>query len=150
LRLLPLPAQLNCEADALATLAINAIPSPIPIVPVFPSVMCQLDIREETITRCHASALRWWATPPTMIDYLCDRNDWNQSEYESVNWNTFSTTRNTSVSPRFVPKFCHRHLTVGEKAHQNANKYSPQCPTCGDPNETNDHFILCSAPSRLL
>jgi hypothetical protein len=73
--LLPLPAQLNCEADALTTLALDAISSPIPLVPVFPSAMCQLDIREETITRRHASALRWSATTPTMIDYLCDRND---------------------------------------------------------------------------
>jgi hypothetical protein len=52
-------------------------------------------------------------------------------------------------APRFVPKFCHRHLPVGIKAHRNDPKYSPSCPACGDPLETNSQFLLCSAPSRL-
>jgi hypothetical protein len=103
--------------------------------------MCQLDSQEEK---------RWLAMTQAMINYLSERNDWNPSEYDSVNWNVFSTARNTSVSPQFVPKFCRCHLPVGEKAHQNASKYPPQCPTCGSPSETNDHFILCYAPSRLL
>jgi hypothetical protein len=148
--LLLLPAQLNCEADALATAALELIPSPIPIVPVFPSAVCQLDVRDSTITRRHVSALRWAATTPAMIDYLCERNDWTPEAYASVCWSSFSTARHTSVGPRFVPKFCHRHLPVGVKAHQNASKYPPACPACGDPQETNDHFLLCAAPSRLL
>jgi hypothetical protein len=41
---LPLPAQLNCEADALATESLDAIPEPIPIVPVYPSSVYQLDV----------------------------------------------------------------------------------------------------------
>jgi hypothetical protein len=79
--LLLFPAQLNCEADDIATSALKAIPSPIPIVPVFPSAVCQLDVRDETITRRHVSALRWLATTPAMIDYLCKRNACNQSIY---------------------------------------------------------------------
>jgi hypothetical protein len=122
--LLPLPAQLNCEADALATQALEAIPTPIPIVPVFPSAICQLDIRDATITRRHASALRWAATTPAMVAYLCARNDWTQTVYDSVCWSAFSTARNTLISPRFAPNFCHRHLPVGIKAHQNASKGS--------------------------
>jgi hypothetical protein len=73
--LLPLSAQLNCEADVLTILALDAIPSPIPVVPIFPSAMCHLDIREETITCRHASALCWSATNPAMIEYVCARND---------------------------------------------------------------------------
>jgi hypothetical protein len=41
---LSLQAQLNCEADDLATEAPGAILTPIPMSPVFPSVVCQLDI----------------------------------------------------------------------------------------------------------
>jgi hypothetical protein len=47
---LPLPAQLNCEADAMATASLEAIPDPIPIVPVYPSAICQLDVRDATTT----------------------------------------------------------------------------------------------------
>jgi hypothetical protein len=41
---LPLPPQLNCEADSLATEALITIPSPIPQCLVFPSAVCQLDV----------------------------------------------------------------------------------------------------------
>jgi hypothetical protein len=39
--------------------------------------------------------------------------------------------------------------SVGVKAHRNDPKYSPSCPACGDPEETNSHFLLWRAPSRL-
>jgi hypothetical protein len=146
---LPLPAQLNCEADALATESLEAILAPIPLVPVFPSAVCQIDIRDATSTRRLQSALRWSAATPDMVAYLKDRNKWDQSQYDLICWSAFSSARNTIVSPRFVPKFCHRHLPVGVKAHRNDPKYSPCCPACGDPLETNEHLLMCSAPSRI-
>jgi hypothetical protein len=48
---LSLPAQLNCEADALATTALRAIQAPIPQSLVFPSAACQLDVADTTISR---------------------------------------------------------------------------------------------------
>jgi hypothetical protein len=68
---LPLPAQLNYEADALAMAALEYIPAPIPSVPVFPSAVFQLDVREATTTR-------WSAVTPDMVEYLKDRNRWDQ------------------------------------------------------------------------
>jgi hypothetical protein len=47
---LPLPAQLSCEADALATDALIAIPAPIPQSLVFPSAVCQLDVADATVS----------------------------------------------------------------------------------------------------
>jgi hypothetical protein len=49
--ILPLPAQLNCEADAMATASLEEISDPIPIVPVYPSATCQLDVLNATTTR---------------------------------------------------------------------------------------------------
>jgi hypothetical protein len=146
---LPLPAQLNCEADALATEALESIPAPIPIVPVFPSAVCQLNVREATTTRQYPSSIRWSTVTPDMVEYLKDRNQWDQIQYDSICWLAFSLARNTTVSPRFIPKHCHRHLPVGVNAHRNKSKYSPSCPACGDPLETNEHFLICSAPSRI-
>jgi hypothetical protein len=84
--LLWLPAQLNCEADALATAAPEQIQSPIPIVPVFPPAVCQLDVEESTTTRRHVFALQWAAMTTAMIDYVCARNEWSREEYTSVCW----------------------------------------------------------------
>jgi hypothetical protein len=58
---LPLPAQLNCEADTMATESLEAIPAHIPIIPVYPSAVCQLDVRDATTTRRYQAALRWAA-----------------------------------------------------------------------------------------
>jgi hypothetical protein len=82
--ILPLPAQLNCEADALATESLDAILAPIPLVPVFPSAVCQLDIRDATSTRRLQSALCWSAATPDMVAYLKDRNKWDQSQYDLI------------------------------------------------------------------
>jgi hypothetical protein len=146
---LSIPAQLNCEADSLATAALVAIESPIPQSPVFPSAVCQLDVADASVSRKVQASLRFSAAAPEMTAYLQARNDWDEATYESVSWPAFSAARFTTTNSRFVPKFCHRHLPVGEKANRNDAKYSPCCPACSNQCETNAHFLLCKAPSRL-
>jgi hypothetical protein len=146
---LSLQAQLNYEADALATEALAAIPSPIPMIPVFPSAVCQLDIADNTVSRKVPASLRYSTVEPAMTEYLWDRNDWDSKTFESVSWPAFSAARFATSNSRFAPKFCHRHLPVGDKANRNDAKYSPCCPACSDPCESNGHFLLCNAPSRL-
>jgi hypothetical protein len=64
---LPLPAQLNCEADALATAALIAIAAPIPQSLVFPSAVCQLDLADATVSRKAQASLRFSALEPEML-----------------------------------------------------------------------------------
>jgi hypothetical protein len=147
---LSLPAQLNCEADALATNALLAIAAPLPPQsPVFPSAVCQLDVADATVSRKIQASLRYSAMELEMSQYLMDRNDWDDETYESVCWPAFSSARFSTTNSRFVPKYSHRHLPVGAKANRNDSKYSPCCPACSAPLETNEHFLLCKAPSRL-
>jgi hypothetical protein len=84
-----------------------------------------------------------------MTEYLKARNDWDDATYESVSWPAFSAARFTTTNSRFVPKFSHRHLPIGDKANRNDVKYSPCCPACSNQCETNEHFLLCKAPSCL-
>jgi hypothetical protein len=95
------------------------------------------------------ASLRFSAMAPEMSTYLQARNDWSEATYESVCWPAFSSARFSTSNSRFVPKYSHRHLPVGEKAHRNDSKHSPCCPACSAPLETNEHFLLCKAPSRL-
>jgi hypothetical protein len=85
-----------------------------------------------------------------MVAYLKDHNKWDQSQYDLICWPAFSSAWNTNVSPCFVPKFCHKHLPVGVKAHRNDPKYLHCCPACGDPLKTNEHLLMCRAPSRIV
>jgi hypothetical protein len=84
-----------------------------------------------------------------MLQYMKDRNNWDDETYASVYWPAFSSARFSTSNQRFVPKYSHRHLPVGDKANRNDSKYSPCCPACSAPLETNEHFLLCKAPSRL-
>jgi hypothetical protein len=104
---LPLPAQLNCEADALATTALRAIPEPIPQSLVFPSAACQLDVADATISRKVQASLRFSATEPAMLQYIKDRNNWDDETYASVSWPAFSSARFSTSNQRFVPKYSH-------------------------------------------
>jgi hypothetical protein len=81
---LPLPAQLNCEADSLATAALIAIPSPISQCLVFLLAVCQLDVSKGTVTRKVQASLRFSAMLPPLTQYLKDRNDWDDETYLSV------------------------------------------------------------------
>jgi hypothetical protein len=146
---LSLPAQLNCEASSLATAALVAIASPIPQSPVFPPAVCQLNVADASVSQKVQASLRFSAAAPKMTAYLKDRNNWDEETYKSVSWPAFSAARFTTTNSRFVPKFCHRHLPVGDKSNRNDVKYSPCCPACSNPCETNEHFLLCKAPSRL-
>jgi hypothetical protein len=86
-----------------------------------------------------------------MIEYLKERNHWDDETHASVSWTAFAAARFTTIDPRFVPKHSHRHLPVGVKANRNDSKYTPACPApeCVELQETNDHFIMCSSPSRV-
>jgi hypothetical protein len=88
-----LSAQLNCEADALATEALLAIAAPIPMSLVFPSAVCQLDVDDATVTRKIQASLRFSAMAPAMSQYLRDRNDWDEAAYASVSWPAFGSAR---------------------------------------------------------
>jgi hypothetical protein len=101
---LPLTAQLNCEADAVATAALLAIPAPTPQSLVFPSVVCQLDVVEATVTRKVQASLQFSATAPSMTQYLKDRNNWDDETYDSIHWPAFSSARFSTPNQRFVPK----------------------------------------------
>jgi hypothetical protein len=146
---LSLQAQLNCEAGALATIALIAITAPIPKSPVFPSAACQLDIADASVSRKIPASLRFSAAEPAMTEYLRDRNAWDEETFESVSWPAFSAARFTTPNSKFDPKFCHHHLPVGDKANRNDSKYSPCCPACSTPCESNEHFLVCNAPSHL-
>jgi hypothetical protein len=84
-----------------------------------------------------------------MSQYLTQRNKWDDNTYASVCWPAFSSARFSTPNSRFVPKYSHRHLPVGDKANRNDSKYSPCCRACSAPLEANEHFLLCAAPSRL-
>jgi hypothetical protein len=86
---LPLSAQLNVDADALA----GAYRQPVNLSsdphPLLPSTGAQLVIQDKLITGRFPSRICEAASGPELMGYLRNRNHWTQREWNSIDLSTF-------------------------------------------------------------
>jgi hypothetical protein len=149
---LPLQVQLNVEADRLASEYLEQEES---IhqgrASLFPSAKCQLILDGASVTRKLPQAIRFQAGAAPMREYLMKRNHWDRATLDSISWEAHGASHSYHRGQRvFLIKLCHRHLALGKKLHRRDSKYPATCPGCGDNAlESHDHFIGCSAQSRI-
>jgi hypothetical protein len=147
-RNLPLPAQLNCDADSLATTELRSLPNLIKRVPLFPSAKVQLLISDQSVTRNIPGAIRRSYGYHRLLTY-CKRFQWTQSSVDSINWDGFAAAFRSCFKQRnFAFKLCSRLLPTGKNLHRNESRYDHRCPACNEPQECNDHLFQCTAVSR--
>jgi hypothetical protein len=114
---LPLPAQLNCDADKLATTELRSLPNLIRGVPLFPSANVQLLVAGQSVTRNLPSAIRRSFGYHRLIKY-CARFQWTKSTIDSISWDDFFVAFRSCYSHRdFAFKFCYRLLPTGKTLH---------------------------------
>jgi hypothetical protein len=91
---LPREAQLNCDADRLATEAYTneGIQYARPRVPMMPATYAQLEIGGCTITSHYKTNIRETATFPAYKEYLMKKFAWTKETYEKVDWEVFRIT----------------------------------------------------------
>jgi exonuclease III len=146
---LPLPAQLNCDADVLATAELRQFPTTCTHVPLLPSAKVQLSLGGVTVTRKLSATIRRQHGLGLMKFYMNDRFLWSNSTIESVNWDAFSRAFRARQKFRiFTFKLCFWHLPTGKIIHRRSPQYDPKCPACGHASECNDHLFQCPATSR--
>jgi hypothetical protein len=149
IRDLPLAVQLNIEADKLATdyLETSAFQGH---ASLFPSAKCQLTIDNDTVSRKLEQAIRFKAGTGPIHEYMRKRNTWSQETLDSIAWSAHGSSHSYHRKHRcFLIKLCHRHLPLGQILHRRDTKYPASCPGCGAATESHDHFIGCSAESRI-
>lgn len=88
---LPLEAQLNVRADALAGDYIHTHISPQPTVPVTDICPCHLQIGSTTITSHYRQAIQDAASAPQLRQYILTFCK-SPAHSSMINWNLFSTT----------------------------------------------------------
>ena len=146
---LTLEAQLNVQADTLATAALQEA-STHRKVALFPTAKCQLILAGASITRRIPQAIRFQAGAKDIQEYLRERNKWTQDTLDEIDWTAHGAAHSHHRSHRcFLVKLCHRHLPTGKTLHRRDNKYPSRCPGCNEAEESHDHFIGCPAPSRI-
>jgi hypothetical protein len=110
-----LPAQLNCDADSLATTELRSLLNQIQRVPRFPSAKAQLLISSQSITRNLPSDIRRSYGYQGLLAY-CTWFQWTKSNVDSIDWDSFSAaSRSCFKQHNFAFKFCYCLLPIFTK-----------------------------------
>jgi hypothetical protein len=143
---LPLPAQLNCDADVLATEELAERPTTCTLVPLMPAAKVQFSIGGRTVTWKLPATVRRQYRLRLLKRYMKERFCWNNDTTESVAWDTFSNAFRARYRYRtFQVKLCFLLLPTGATLHKRTPSYDPRCPACSHSDECNHHLFQCQA-----
>ena len=147
--LLPLPAQLNCEADKEATsFADENKHSPLIANPL-PGTPCQLVIQHKSITSKIKRQVHKATTIPALLTYLATKFNWGPTTTDEIDWELFSNIIQKYKSKwTTIVKHIHDISPTGHIAHRNNTHVPHECPACSIAQENNLHVMICPYPSR--
>ena len=148
---LPLPAQLNVEADGLAgTFKYNDSKDPTR-VPLIAGNAVQLHTPKGTVSSKLKPALRRIATEGPLIERMKQQHNWTQAIFETIDWEAHGiSVRNHYHRKHFTIKFIHNWLPLGSLTSRYDQKYASKCPSCEEEYEDREHFVRCSARKQWL
>jgi hypothetical protein len=86
---LPLPTQLNCDADALATCELLEYPTLYKHVPLLPAAKVQLSLGRQTVTHNLPAIMHYQHGLSILKPYLRQQFRWRNDTIESVHWDAF-------------------------------------------------------------
>jgi hypothetical protein len=102
---LSLSAQLNIEADALCTEALELFGTPFSRVPFDPTSLVQLVVNNHSVTRRIPTTLRTAVQLPALREYYCKRFQWPDPVFDLIDWKAFSqASRRQYKKRRFLTK----------------------------------------------
>ena len=148
---LPLPAQLNCDADKEATIAMQNNTDHPKIVPPLPSTPCQIIIQDESVTNQIKRRVHEAMQAPKLQAYTCQKFNWTVETHDKIDWENFRTTL-AKYRERWstMVKHIHHISPTGHIAHRNNSLLPHECPACSQEQEDNNHVLQCRHPSRAL
>ena len=142
---LPLSAQLNCDADALANTWINNNPDfDHSRVPILPTSGCQIHLASGTLTHNHKQELKLARTVKDMKAHYCSKFEWTTETCEDVDWSNHGRAlKRLDKHRKSLVKYLNSATPVGVRVHRYDKKYPEECPSCNYPQEDSHHLIHC-------
>ena len=155
---LPLPAQLNCDADKEADI-MHHYPAEDPIhhyqhqqqqcVTPLPSTPAQLIVHNQSVTKHLKRRVREAIAVPRLQAYLCQKFNWDDTIFHSIDWKSYEhIIKKYSNARTTIVKHLHCLSPTGHIANRNDPNQPHECPACSAPFEDNDHVITCPHPTR--
>lgn len=146
---LSLNAQLNVDADGVATEAFATYKEAAPLAHFDPKSKVQLNIKHRTITSEYTKTLRAECNRPRLLAYYAQRHQWQSGTHSKIDWETFGTIyRHFHGRRQFYNKFCFRQLPTGKRLHRRTPKYDERCLSCSQEVENDEHLLTCKCESR--
>ena len=145
---LPLMAQLNVDADRLASTYHQLHGACRPFVLKALSTGAFLQTDDGTVTSNISSELRTRSTKPGLEAYIRSKNNWEYGTFEQVNWSTHGKAVKAYRHRRVhLTKYLHDALPTFHRANL-LDGGTRKCAACGSCDETTDHILRCTAHSR--
>ena len=141
---LPLPSQLNIDADGLASSYTYPSNVSSTLAPLVTGSRAILHCQDGTITSKYRSILRRLSTFERSSHYLCNKFNWSNETFNSVDWVAHGRAINANFPLRhFIIKYIHDWLPLGHLRSRYASFYQDSCPLCPTTLETWSHFLRC-------
>ena len=146
---LSLPSQLNVDADALAKVEMDNFGRRLPEVPFDPISCALIAINGRTITGDIETAVRHQQLLPSLQTYLCNRFNWTDETFDSIDWASHAMVyEKYHRSRKFFVQFGWKKLPCGRRLHARESRFDDRCPCCLAPDETDDHLVQCEHIDR--
>jgi hypothetical protein len=140
----PLPAQLNVEADALASQYLHQSPHPNREVLMFPHAHAHLQFGISTVTYQYSLRLRNAEHDRITIPYLKQKYQWTDQVFDSINWDVHGkAVRSQRSNQLHTVKLVNDILPTNKVQHRWNPQQDAACPRCKRDIETRDHILRC-------
>ena len=145
---LPLPAQLNIEADLLATQFYKEGAPSTPYASTLPASKIQLDIQNITVANDFQKQLIRAYTEPLYLSYLQKKNKWSDFIITQISWNSLKIALQRLQRPVLLTKICNDLLPTAYVLKRQHFHHKDSCPLC-DAQETTQHLFQCQHPQLI-
>ena len=146
---LSLQAYLNILADLLATERLASSTGSTFWAPTDPTAQSYFHLHGATITNNIWDRVR--ADVHNPISYLCDRYEWSQLTYSTIDWDSFGIafSRKSKKNWQFTFKLCNRKLPTGLRLSKIHQKHDCRCSSCTAEIEDDNHIFQCPVCCHL-
>ena len=145
---LPLLAQLNVDADAMATRYQRSHGRQRPIALLTDTAKVHLVTPNGSVTSRYGTALRLQATYDPLMSYIGEKYEWCPRVQRSINWEAHggSLKKRSQHQVHFI-KLVHEILPTGKRQFR-TDYIRSLCPACKSASEDWQHILLCKELSR--
>ena len=147
---LSLQAQLNVDADRLATEFQDSFGTAAPEVLLFPHAAANIHIpKYGVVTYRLPQIIRRAESEEPLFQYIRARNQWTDRQMHTIDWEAHGQAITKHNKRRIqITKIIHDIVPTNRRVHRH-NVLLQRCPTCTDVDtEDRDHVMRCSDPAR--